>query len=449
MKWLWLFGAAAVASAVSWSAADQARLHSGTVLCSMSAFTGFGAPYETILLATPQADTVAAADGQPPFELLDQPPGQDPGFQYGHDLPRFEKEPLVATEGTFGQIVRVSRYGGYASDTLSAVLGSGEREAVLVPWGYDPACQVTPWKDSFVWTQPGEEGLFKAWMRAPDRWVEGRPTFDVRSVTHTPYPHAFWFELGAERIESWLSPEKLFELLDARPVWTATEGLSVSDVSRLQAWRRVNPDLESFYPVGTILRAAYSEAEVQRVLSLASPIAGTYAVRVIHGDRTDSLFIRTSPSPTTVSWADRPTSRAVPDEPWRSTGHYLALSGAADTLEIRTPRDGPSSGECNHRFVMRVSEGHSAVGSSRVWAAEVPPFFLSNCLGGVPELDAWDRALEGRWATGSPPYLGRFVQDSSGAVTFEQEWSSGESAVRVIARRLSSETLDYRVNMYP
>lgn len=449
VKWIWLFSTAAMLSAVPWFEFDQALSDPHHAVCSMSPFTGFNSPYETFFLATTLADTVSAADDQPPFERLDLPPGPSRRFHSGPVLPHTDREPVLSDAETFGQLVLVSRYGGYGLDTLDAVLDQGGTEAVLVPWSYDPACQVVPWTGSFVWSAPGEVGLFKAWMRAPDRWAGGRPTFDVRSTTHTPYPHAFWFELRADRIKNWLSPRELFELLDARPARSDAPKTPVPDISRLQAWRHKHPDLLGFYPVPSILKAAFGETEARRVYGLESPVAGTYAVHVEHGGRVDTLFVRTSLSPTTVSWADRPSSREVPEEPWRSNGHYLAMSGAADTADIQPLANTPPAGACQHRAILRISESPSVHGDSFVWSAEIEPFLLSKCLGGITELAAWDRALEGRWARGSPPYLGRFLRESGGAMRFEQEWLGGQSEVRVTGVRVSSETLDYRMRNSP
>ncbi len=195
----------------------------------------------TYLLGTATADTVRAGPG-----------AVDPGDDHGHRGRGDARE-------IHGQRVRVERFGGADSTTLAAAFpDAANREVVIVPWNYDPACRATHWSRSARWIPLEQPGMFIVRLRPPGHWADGIPTFDAFMADLKPYPHGVFFDRGHRgtgrlRTEPSLTAAEYFELYRALPDHALIRSDPAAAAARLDAWVRAHPDAATRYPAPEIL----------------------------------------------------------------------------------------------------------------------------------------------------------------------------------------------------
>jgi hypothetical protein len=81
-------------------------------------------------------------------------------------------------EAEHGQLVELRDLAGPRSAEIEELLGKqAARHAIVVPQRTDPACHPPP--AGTRWLEPGAPVLLRAWLRPPQAWISGRPTFDV------------------------------------------------------------------------------------------------------------------------------------------------------------------------------------------------------------------------------------------------------------------------------
>lgn len=158
----------------------------------------------------------------------------------------------------FGQVVQAERFGGADSTQIAdAFAARGNREAVIVPWDYDPACQPTPWGRTARWSPVGRVGTYTVRPRPVEEWVEGRPTFDAFGADLEPYPHGLFFQGGYRgtdrlRTETSLTSEEFFELYRALPTFEEARRNRAVIEDAVSRWELLNPELRDRYPAPEI-----------------------------------------------------------------------------------------------------------------------------------------------------------------------------------------------------
>ncbi|HEX2081630.1 MAG TPA: hypothetical protein VHG08_28260 [Longimicrobium sp.] len=196
--------------------------------CMMAAF----APWhdDVHLIATATADTALAGDG---------------GREY-------DRSPGAADRAVFGQVMRVERLGGPGADSI----GEGADRVVLVPWGYSAECRMERWGQSARWVQPGERGLFLAFLRPRAAWVDGLPTLDVFEPYQLPFPQRVREGLAdVGEADGLLTVEQAFEVIELLPRFSAYRENRPAALRPLLQWSRAHPELARRYPASEILRS--------------------------------------------------------------------------------------------------------------------------------------------------------------------------------------------------
>lgn len=213
-------------------------------LCSIIPVATFRDGSISYFVATAKADTVFAGPGQ-----------VRPSIEGGHWGP-------ASNRAIYGQIVTIHRLeGANAADAESAFAGQGSREAVVVPWDYDPACQPVPWARSARWVTNPLPGFYRARLRASVEWIDGRPTYDAFHADIEPYPHGKYFERGYRNTDSAQAPGALtaseyFDLYSALPDLAEARCDPEGALARLVEWEARHPDQARRFPATRVLRSA-------------------------------------------------------------------------------------------------------------------------------------------------------------------------------------------------
>jgi hypothetical protein len=216
-------------------------------LCSLVPWPDDRQPGVTALVAVARPDTVRAGAGGERYFLGEGHWGR-----------------ARRTREIYGQVVVVDSLEGAGTALVEAVfLQRGVREAVVVPWDYNAACETTLWARSFRWVHGESPGFYTVTLRQREFWAGERPTFDAFAADFDAYPHGLYHQLGpsvrqfgrdsgAVR-DTPLSAAQLYTLYRALPT---TEELSrdrVAALTRFRSWLLARPGWRTRWPADEIL----------------------------------------------------------------------------------------------------------------------------------------------------------------------------------------------------
>jgi hypothetical protein len=176
----------------------------------------------------------------------------------GSDSPFETRLDPVIGRSRGGQRVRVLRSAGPGT----------EGDAVVVPWAYGPDCRPIAWSGPLPWIPTGTRGVVTGWLRPPEQWLDGVPTYDVEMAWREPlwaqadprWPHPGGGEL--------LTPEEFLDLYAVLPEETQLERTPAQVATRAREWAQRHRDLAARPPARTMLdnlqRAAAARMSPQR-----------------------------------------------------------------------------------------------------------------------------------------------------------------------------------------
>lgn len=215
----------------------------------------------SFFVATAKSDTVAAGAG----------PVRPSRFG-GHWGP-------ANNRAIYGQVVTIHELGGAAAAVAeSSFARRATREAVAVPWDYDPACQPVPWARSARWVIDARPGFYRARLRPSEGWTGGRPTYDVYHADIEPYPHGLFFQRGyrgtdSAQMATSLTATEYFGLYAALPD-AATRRCDPQRASlQLTDWEAAHPDQAGRFPATRVLEQARRAITYQSSFPSAPPAA--------------------------------------------------------------------------------------------------------------------------------------------------------------------------------
>ena len=129
------------------------------------------------------------------------------------------------------QVMTISDVAGFDEETIRRGLRASNGTAVFVRYPISMACTPWPARDGALDTA-GTHGLYVGTPRPRDRWIDGRPTFDMHKAPHLPLPQRYAGPSGYS--VSWIaistphmSADELLTMYRAR----GTETVSVTDTS--------------------------------------------------------------------------------------------------------------------------------------------------------------------------------------------------------------------------
>lgn len=215
----------------------------------------------SFFVATAKSDTVATGAGA----VRPSPLG-------GHWSP-------ANNRAIYGQVVTIHQLGGAASAVAeSSFVRRAAREAVLVPWDYDPACQPVPWARSARWVTDARPGFYRARLRSSAEWANGRPTYDVYHADIEPYPHGLFFQRGyrgtdSAQMATALTATEYFGVYAALPDAAAARCQPQRALLQLADWEAAHPGQAVRFPAARVLKQARRVIAYQSRLPPAPSLA--------------------------------------------------------------------------------------------------------------------------------------------------------------------------------
>ncbi len=401
-------------------------------------FEGLRSPEVTYLVVSPLADTV--------------------------------RDPAASGTSGYGQVAEAVRAGGASADLLRPELDADSR-VVLVPWGFDDQCRPIVWTGSWRWATTGSVGFYRGRLRPAERWIDGRPTFDVEHAVWEGFPESPWeHPLGAGRPR--LSADELFDLYERLPTLEALAARPYGAVSELVEWRRDAGDALDRYPVRTLLEAAFRTADLVRLRTTALPFSGTYRIRVEgpEGDSLAGFLLRTGAVGSEALDPGNAPGEGVPAAPVPANTFAVAaaLASTPDELAAATPRgetDDSTTADCYRPMGLRAAAEETVPeDATRAWSAELALPFITACFpnssilrglgpldasaggsigsadGGAVAPDAPHQGEAGSMA--SEGFSGTFRQEPDGRFTFRQSASLPDGrVVRLLGSRVGLVSL--------
>lgn len=366
-----------------------------------------------------------------------------------------------STTGGHGQLVAVGRLGGAAAEDLERQLPD-DRLAVLVPWGFDEGCASIPWSGPWRWAMPDSEEFFRAVLRPPSDWVDGRPTLDVPFAVWEGFPLSPWTHpLSAGR--QLLSAGELFHVYSLLPTSDDLAARPYGAVSDLVEWRRDVGGGAARYPATLLLREAFRMAELARMRSTPLPFAGSYRVEVRDstGARLATFHMRTGVAGTQPVGAPAAPGATVPFAPAPAEALATDLALAREAWALPLPGASGSPGDaCRRPLGLKATVEETVPDdATRGWEAALAPGFLAVCFAGDPVLgsirpgapaaagEAVDRGdtdtgVDESGDTGALPFVGAFRQERDGRYTFRQPAVLADGApVTLAGERMDDVTL--------
>ena len=243
--------------------------HAATA-CTVSSARGLRWPGDSHLIALPTGRMVSAARGLPPALARVGPkrsyhdristPREWRWWRGRLQVGSRRLRNAFRLGPPYGQVARIERVGGPDSGRVVAALAQSGGEVVVVRWLLTAACGDALSESREPWLAPGERVFMTAVLRDQAGWVDGRPTFDIRSAAFPYRERPSWGD--ASRAEPWLSLEEYWRLYEALPAHAELERDSAAALAPLRAWARLHQELVS-YPLvrrEVDLAARYAES---------------------------------------------------------------------------------------------------------------------------------------------------------------------------------------------
>lgn len=380
----------------------------GAARCSKAVSFGPKWPGTAYVLGAAGPDTILSGNGPVAYATGD-----------GH-FGRGANRPI------YGQLFVVDRIGVPAADSLPTSVVN----AVIVPWDYGADCRPTPWTRSARWLPVGERGLVTGALRERQYWVDGMPTLDVHMPQAQPYPQRV---ARAASLDSALSADELFTLLEILPDQASFEEAPREAVEPFREWMRAHPALVPRWPVNQTANSLHYYAEMSLLRKTVPPISGTFRFAIARpGQDSGLFFVRTSPHPTSP-WRHPQGPRAAPLVEIRSPDSYYVLVATA-LSERDLPRGASDRAMDREGYIGLVHEPRTRPDGSREWDGQVDFRFIETTLFGDR------RAARHRDASASD---GVFVMDTEGRIRAEMTIRHiGDQPIILRGERISTTTLD-------
>ena len=345
----------------------------------------------------------------------------------------------------YGQLVAVGALGGRAVEGWA----EGVEEVVVVPWDYDPACRPLPWGRSARWVQPGTEGFYIAELRAPEHWVDGKPTVDLHNPGNLPYTtnEPIRGMMPGTPVDSMLTHAQLFDLYRALPSASEIDGAGAAALGPLRDWIERNAELARRPPAHWLVGGVVSVADREELSRLDHPVHGTWrfdirlpdgSARIVYGRTDPRSTDRWVPSRERFEW----TPEQLLPPPAEGVTLMITFAHALDALPDTVQPMNLTRGR-----IYTVSGMDPLAAEDRSWAGSLDYVFLSAAIGRHPVVHqvflAETERYRALYRAGSPdPMPAVFTRDPSGVLRVRRSYLlPGGEEVLVEGEQLSREVL--------
>lgn len=350
------------------------------------------------------------------------------------------------TSGSFrprqvpAQVMRVRDVAGYRTAAIRAGLRASGGTAVFVRYGISMSCGPMPALDGAL-DSAGVSGLYVASPRPEDRWVDGRPTFDVYRAPHYPLPQRLSGPSGhmvMTRVSSkpTMTARELFTMY--RELWA--ESVSVGDrspESRIRSWLARRRSAAMKHPAEEVAGGMLFDELRARLAAHRIPFGGTFAITVVV-DGIDSLVTYAQTPIRTREWDTDVAQDSL-------TGVPVSLDVTSFAIDLRTAVSPSGFAPPNVKLnacppiIIIVKQLPFVVDADSSWHGEMYPSGWLDCAPPNSPL----AAFTGRYKPTSVAYGPgpvRFRSHPDGRVTFEARTSEpGKASILVRGERITGE----------
>jgi hypothetical protein len=202
------------------------------------------------------------------------------------------------------QVMRVADVAGYGAEEIRRGLRASGGTAVFIRYRISMACTPFPALDG-AFDSAGVNGLYVGRPRPADRWIDGRPTFDIVMAPHFPLPQNLGAPSGhvvmvRRDTTPTMTAAELFTMYRALWADTVVDG-DQSVERRIRRWIAASPQAARKQPATQVATDMVMAVANARVAAHAIPFGGTFVISVIVRGL-DSLTLYGQTSPRTRLW---------------------------------------------------------------------------------------------------------------------------------------------------
>jgi hypothetical protein len=348
---------------------------------------------------------------------------------------------VYGTRTALGQVMAIADVAGYQTDEIRRGLRASGGNAVFVRYGIGPGCGPFPARDGAL-DSVGVNGLYVGHPRPADRWVFGRPTFDIFRAAHFPLP---------QRLSS-PSGHLVITMQDTSPTMTAVElfrmyqslwadSVSVRDTSlerRIRRWLEASPQTARKQPASEVATSMLSAATEAMIAAHPIPFGGTFAITVIVPG-IDSVVMYGQTSHRMRPWLSDVVRDSVTSVPVAILPRSFALDVTTAAALENFERSSMGINPCSPIPII-VSELPIVPDADSTWRGEMWPSGFLECMSAESKLGKLTRPENIRTIASGPASV-IFRRHRDGRVSFEAATTTDASpGILIRGERISKVT---------
>lgn len=339
-----------------------------------------------------------------------------------------------------GQVVEVERMGtlelGAPFDRVD-----WDRRVLVVPWGYDTACQPVPWSGPAAWREPGGRAFYWVRLRPAEQWSAGLPTFDAFMPATTVFPPPS----DRRRIWEYMGVDELFALVEELPDAAEIATDPTGAATRFSRYIDGVTGLRDLFPAPVLESRVRSLADVARARRLQPAWLGTYRLVVrLPSDTTLVTYMRTASRPA-GPWYPVLTSGRTPSEASEVGNGYWVwmVYGPREQLPDTLGMDSAIGSRSTWQLGVMSAPDDPATERLQIEVPELGRMFPDAPPELFELLERWRDSFRERWRAGRiDPAPGRIIT-AGGEVRLifpVDADGDGEADIILTGRRIGSET---------
>ena len=345
------------------------------------------------------------------------------------------------------QVMRIENVTGFQADVIRDGLRASGGTAVFIRYQIGMSCAPSPALDG-AFDSVGVSGLYVGRPRPAERWVDGRPTFDVFRAPHFPLPQRLSGPSGhlvMTRVDTTptMTAEELFRMYST--LWAAS--VSVDDRSveqRIRRWLATDRRVARKQPTREVAEGMVFAITDAKIAANLIPFGGTYAISVIVPG-IDSLFLYGQTSYRTRLDIADVTRDSGTGTPLRAVPRAFAIGMTTARTLAGFVRPNAKLTPCSASI--GIDQLPIVAAADSTWSGEMSPSDFFSCF--PPSSVLFGLTLPG--VKTSPVPLGatsvRFRQHADGRITFEaRKIQDGKTVTLVRGERVSTQSYDSPFN---
>ena len=177
------------------------------------------------------------------------------------------------------QVMAINDVAGHQSEAIRRGLRASGGTAAFVRYGVSPGCTPYPARDG-RFDSVGVNGVYMGSPRSEERWIGGRPTFDVFGKVPYPLPQGLSGARDPRDSAPTMTAAELFTMYGA--FWA--ESVTVGDTSagrRIKRWLDAHPAAARKNPANDVAERVMVAIVDAQIAANPIPLGGTFAITVV------------------------------------------------------------------------------------------------------------------------------------------------------------------------